>query len=310
MTRGTRTTPFFLAALAVIAGAAVPATASAQRETRSRVDTTFAFSKGGWVDLNLPSGDIIVSGWTRPEARVVARIENGTLDTELSSGRISISVRPRQRHTGNSHYELMVPIGTRVQASSASGDIRIKATAGVVLVNTASGDVEVLDAADRIEIRTASGDVHAGKLRGRTRINSASGDVQLEDVTGDITAQTVSGEITVRGAKSADMRAETTSGEITYVGSIEEKGSYQFSSHSGDVRLEIPAGAGALLQMETYSGTIHSAFPMTLQPGENIGRRRGKRMEFTIGSGGATISVETFSGDITLGRSGRSGREE
>ena len=49
---------------------------------------------------------------------------------------------------------------------------------------------------------------------------------------------------------------------------------------------------------------------MTLQPGANITRRRGKKMDFTIGSGGARVSVGTFSGDITIERSGRSNKEE
>jgi hypothetical protein len=310
MTRRTSTIPRFLATLACIAAAAAQEPAHAQTIVRSRIDTTYALAKGAWVDLSLPSGQITVTGWTRPEVRIIARIDNGQLEATLTESRVFIQTRSRQRHTGDSHYELMVPIGTRVQATSASGDIRVKATAGEVLVNTASGDVEVLDAVDRIEVRTSSGSVHAAKLRGRVRIFSSSGDLQVEDVAGDVNTQTVSGEITVRGATSSQVRAETTSGEITYVGSIEASGSYDFSSHSGDVRLTIPSGAGANLQMETYSGNIHSAFPMTLQPGAGLGRRRGKRMEFTIGNGGARISVETFSGDITIERSSRSGKEE
>src|SRR5687768_6235885 len=42
---------------------------------RSRVDTTIAFNKGGIIDLSLMSGEIIVTGWTRNEARIKAYSE-------------------------------------------------------------------------------------------------------------------------------------------------------------------------------------------------------------------------------------------
>jgi hypothetical protein len=48
---------------------------------------------------------------------------------------------------------------------------------------------------------------------------------------------------------------------------------------------------------------------MTLQPGSRSGGR-GKGMQFTIGGGGARISAQTFSGDITIQRASGASREE
>jgi hypothetical protein len=308
MTRFPRSTPILLAALALGAVACRPSTARAQRE-RMRIDTTFSFNKGGRVELGLTSGEIIVTGWTRPEARVIARLEHdGYLDASLSSDHIRIETRSRSRRLGGGRYELMVPIGTRVQASAVSGDIRITATAGEVQANTVSGSIEVLDAVDRIEIGTVSGDIHAERLRGRTHIHAVSGDLETRDITGDLSAETVNGEIKLRDVKSSRVSAGTVSGEITYVGTIEPAGSYEFNAHSGEVSLEIPSNAGATLNLQTFSGSITSRFPIALQPGQVS--RRGKQQEFTIGGGGARISIETFSGDITLERGARSGRED
>jgi hypothetical protein len=309
MTRFPRSTPILLAALALGAVACRPVTARAQRDARTRIDTTFAFSKGGWVDLGLVSGEIIVTGWTRPEAHVIARLErDGYLDASFSSDRIRIETRSRSRRLGEGRYELMVPIGTRVQASAVSGDIRITATAGEVQASTVSGKIEVLDAAVRIEIGTVSGDIHAERLRGRTHIHAVSGDLETNDITGDVSAETVNGDIKLRNVTSARVRAGTVSGEITYVGTIDPAGSYDFNSHSGEVRLEIPSNAGATLDLQTFSGSITSRFPMAMQPGQIS--RRGRQQEFTIGGGGARITIETFSGDITLERGARSGRED
>ncbi|HVT39267.1 MAG TPA: hypothetical protein VHE78_09500, partial [Gemmatimonadaceae bacterium] len=61
--------------------------------------------------------------------------------------------------------------------------------------------------------------------------------------------------------------------------------------------------------LQTFSGSITSSFPMTLQPGERS-RRSGRKMQFTIGNGSARISAQTFSGDITIERTGRSEKEK
>jgi DUF4097 and DUF4098 domain-containing protein YvlB len=282
----------------------------AEAQSRSRLDTTFAFNKSGAVDLGLISGEITVTGWNRSEIKIVAYTKRGTIETSLSNSRVSLSLRGQRNGNwdSESRYELMVPVGTRVTANSVSGDIVIKATAGETEIGTVSGDIELVDAIDRITINTVSGDVHASKLRGRTRVEGVSSELVLEDVTGDVSAKAVSGDISMRSVKSSSVRAETVSGEITYEGLVHSTGSSEFNAHSGDVRLDIPANTNAQLSLQTWSGEINSQFPMTMQT-EDRGRR-SKRMTFTIGSGaGARISAETFSGDITIERSGRSSKE-
>ena len=68
--------------------------------------------------------------------------------------------------------------------------------------------------------------------------------------------------------------------------------------------------AGANLELETFRGSIASDFPLTLQPGQSTGGRRDRRLDFTIGNGGARISAESFSGDITIRRLPARGNEE
>jgi DUF4097 and DUF4098 domain-containing protein YvlB len=99
------------------------------------------------------------------------------------------------------------------------------------------------------------------------------------------------------------LRSETVSGDMTYDGALDPSGRYEFHSQSGGVRLRVPASAGGSVRIETFSGTLDSEFPMTMQPGER-GSERPKRMEFTFGKGGSRITAETFSGDITIERSG------
>jgi DUF4097 and DUF4098 domain-containing protein YvlB len=309
MNRTTRIATLFAFAAAT---AAAPATACAQRDREvTRVDSTFAFEKGSWVDVGAASGEIIVTGWTRPEAKVYASIDRGWIDAELSPRRITIQTRSDRGRSGPVRIEIMVPIGTKVQVTTAAGSIRVTGTDGEVEASSASGAIEVLGATDRISVHTVTGKVHAAKLRGRVRLGSTSQSIEAEDVIGDLTAGTVSGHITLADVKSSHVSVESVSGTVNYRGSIDPAGSYEFSTHSGNLHLEIPESSAADLALETFSGRITSAFPITLQPGDiSAMARHGKKMEFMIGKGGAHITGTTFSGNITIDRAGHSDREE
>lgn len=273
--------------------------ASARRAT---VDTSYTLTRGGSVDLGLVSGEIIVTGSTRPELRVVADIDRGTLETLFSPSRASVQARKWRGELGRARYEVTVPIGTRVTASAVSGDVMVRATAGEVVISTVSGDVALADAADRYEVSTVSGDVRVTKVRGRGRLNSVSGNLEVRDVAGELVTRSVSGDVDVLDARCEVLRVATTSGEVVYEGSFAPSGTYELSTHSGDVRLAVPGDAGARIELQTYSGDLRSAFPITLQPGGANSARRTRRMEFTVGSGDARVLLETFSGDITIER--------
>jgi hypothetical protein len=101
------------------------------------------------------------------------------------------------------------------------------------------------------------------------------------------------------------VRAETVSGSVEFEGRTERGGRYDFASHSGDVRLVLPQTLGALISVETFSGTIDSDFPITLTPGQ----RHGRQYEFQVGDGGARIGASSFSGGIYIQRGTSRDRE-
>jgi DUF4097 and DUF4098 domain-containing protein YvlB len=122
-----------------------------------------------------------------------------------------------------------------------------------------------------------------------------------------VRAETTSGDVTLLGVTSRNVTASTVSGEVDYEGSIDANGRYEFHSHSGDVRLEIPENTGAQFAIETYSGSLDTEFPLTLQPGQRTSSRP-RRYEFTLGNGSARVTAESFSGDIVLVRRARTNR--
>jgi hypothetical protein len=304
-----------LIAFAVLqaAGAASAAPARAQdveRDERSearatsRLDTTVTIEKGGTVNLQLIEGEIVVSAGTGNQVGIHAYSERGRLQFSASAARVTLDVNSSRGRMGDTRYEVTVPIGVRLELSSVSGDITAHGSKGELEIGAVSGDIDVSDGVGSIEIENVSGNIEASRLSGESRIDAVSGDVSLTDVSGTLELETVSGEITLDGMKLKSLRTETVSGEVTYDGTLDPQGRYEFHSQSGDIRLRIPGSAGGVVRVETFSGSVDSEFAMTMQPGDHGMGEHPKRLEFTFGKGGARITAETFSGDITIEKTG------
>ena len=274
-------------------------------EYASRLDTTLALNRGGTVDLSLVSGEMIVHAWPRDEVKIHATSEHGTLRLDASPSRVSLDVRSYHGRMGDTRFELNVPVGARLLLRSISGEIEATGSKGEVEAHSVSGDIHVEDAAQRVSLESVSGGVRARRLAGDVRVNAVSGDLDVDGVNGDLEAETVSGEVQLQNVQSKYVRVETVSGTVEYQGSADASGRYEFHSHSGDLRLTLPRGAGAVFNVETFSGSLDSDTPITLEPRDDERGARPKRFSFTVGGGGARIIAETFSGDITIQHGGR-----
>jgi hypothetical protein len=274
------------------------------------IDTTIPFAaSGGVIDLTLVSGEITVTGWSRPEARIHVMSDDSPVRFEHGPNRILLDTEHGYgRHHGDDvQYSLTVPVGTRVLMHSTSGDLRSQGTHGEIEARSVSGDVEVDDAVRSATLESVSGNVRARGIDGDARTRSVSGDVDLDRVHGDITLASVSGHGYVTNARSRVVRMETVSGDLAYAGTFDPTGTYDFRAHSGNVRLELPSDVGATISVDTFNGDLRTEFPITVRPtghgNDNEGPTR-HHLDTTIGSGGAHITISTFSGDVELLRSG------
>lgn len=279
--------------------------------TRSEeVDTTFAIAANASVDVQMPhigrgSADVTVRGWSRSEMRVQGETSEGQLSLAIGARHVDIGTRGQSGRTTVEQLEIHVPFGTRVHVNSGNGDITVSGTRGPVDLTSFNGDIEVTEANDRIEIKTFNGDISASGIQGRLSVSASNGDVEIEEARGEIEVNTLNGDIDLVRIESAAVRAKTMSGRITYDGTVERTGEYSFNAFSGGIEMAIPADAGASLSVSTFSGTLDSPdFPLTLSPGTRSRESRGQSMTFDLGGGGARISLESFSGEITIRQRG------
>jgi len=275
----------------------------------TRIDTTVRLDRGGAVDLSLISGKIRVTGWDRSDVKVSASIDNGVLRFNANSSRVSLSVDDsdedggrgrRHNNVGDATYDVSVPRGSRLILEAVSGDVTAKGSQGEIEASSVSGDVDVSDGVRSVSAEAVSGGVRVASVNGDLRAESVSGDLRVDGVSGNVETSTVSGSIRLMRIQSKDVRAETVSGDISYSGTIEPAGRYGFESHSGELRLYIPKGAGAQFSIETFSGDLSTDFPVTVQPTPRGSRRQEGRVEFTTGDGRARVTAQSFSGRIVI----------
>jgi len=296
-------------------GVAVLAAPGAAQPDRQRLDTTFAFTNG-MVDVRSVSGPISITTWNRREVRISAFVERGEIVAELSSSRVRLEAKGVRGRLGDHEFTLVVPAGTRVEANAVSGDVTVRGTRSDIDVETVSGDVRVEDVEGRLNLSSVSGDIAGERVGGTVRFTSVSGEVRLRDASGSIGGESVSGSVEVEG-RATSLRLTSVSGDLTYRGGLDPTGRFAMQAHSGTLTLVLPDDARADLTVKTFTGQLDTRMildgdrrdGMRLRLGGD-GRRRRDAMRLTLGGGGATVDLETFSGTITLRKSGAKASRE
>lgn len=261
-------------------------------------DTTVAVRPGTRLEVHNMGGDIIVRTWERNAVRVVA--EHSSRDrVDIGYGGVVLTVSASSRR-GAPHsvdYTLTVPVAMDLNLSGTFSDISVDGSTGRINLETVEGDVSVRGGGSLVTLHSVSGDVQVSGVRGRLEASSTNGEVVVEDLEGEVSAETTNGDVLLRGIRSGNVSATTVNGDIEYRGSLRDDGQYRLSTHNGDVTVTVPTGTNATVTVSTFSGDFESDFPVTLGPS-----RQGKRFTFTIGTGRATLELESFQGSIRLVR--------
>jgi DUF4097 and DUF4098 domain-containing protein YvlB len=262
-------------------------------------DTTIAVRPGARLELSNVSGDISVQTWSRNSIRVEAEHSSRTrVRVEYEHPSIDI--------TGTHHfapttvdYRLTVPRWMDLELSGIGSDIAVLGTEGDVEVSSVQGEVSVTGAAGHVQAASVEGEVRVTGARGKVEASSVNAVVRVEKASGEVRASSVNGEVVLEDVESADVEGSSVNGEIRYVGTIRDGGSYHFNTHNGAISLTVPDRVNATISVSTFSGEFSSEFPVQISE-----TRRGKRLHFTLGSGGARIELESFQGEIQLKKAG------
>jgi len=264
-----------------------------------QIDTTITAERGQRLLVNAYGGDVTVRSWNRSAVRVEATA-SGSNRVELSSSAAAVTVRTQgRRGPAEVGLRISIPVWMALSLSGVHTNATIAGTRAPISVETVEGEVNVTGGDGLISLRSVQGSVSLQGARGRISVNSVNEDVQVTNSSGEIMAETVNGEIALEGVDAATVDASTVNGDISYAGPIRNGGRYSLSTHNGDITLTVAEGASANVAVLTFNGEFESEFPVPLS-----GTRKGKGFNFTLGSGSAQVTLESFQGTIQLVRPG------
>jgi DUF4097 and DUF4098 domain-containing protein YvlB len=257
-------------------------------------DTTVSVRAGSRLELSSFEGDISVRTWTRNAVRVEADHDDETR-VEIDQGGRAVSVRARSRYgPPEVTWRLTVPADMALSLSSHSGNVSVTGVKGELSISSVEGNIVAQGGSGFVSLQSVEGTIELTDVTGRIAVSTVDGDLVVRNARGSLKGNTVDGEIRLEGIESDEVDASSVDGGITFEGAIRSGGRYHISSHDGDVAVIAPS-ISADVSVSTFSGDFESDFPVVL-----TGSQKGRRMNFTLGGGGARLELESFSGTISL----------
>jgi hypothetical protein len=267
-----------------------------------QIDSTVPVQRGQRLEVSSFAGEIAVKTWDRNAIRVQADPAGGAR-VQIDRAPTTVTVRTEGRRGPPRRVDLVItaPSWLPLDLSGVNTDVTVVGARGPVSVETVQGAVDVDGGNGLVSLKSVQGSVVLKGAKGRLEVHSVNEDVRISNSSGEVTAETVNGGITLRRVDATSVMASSVNGELVYDGTIRNGGRYAFSTHNGDITVTVAEGANATVSVSTFNGEFASEFPVTLTE-----TRKGKRFNFTIGSGSAQVTLESFQGSIELVRPGSS----
>jgi hypothetical protein len=286
-----------------------------------KISRTLNLGADGEIDIANISGDIVVSrnsgnsvvleivktARAGTEAEAKEALNFATVDVVERGTRAEIRARypgfenrrgDRRGMRVDVAMRIAAPAGTRISVKSISGGITVSDIAGALALETVSGSVRLSNTGRLATAKSISGDIEMAdsKADGALSAGSVSGTVRLRGVTArTLSLSTVSGNVNVEDVTSERVDAQAISGNVAFVGNLAPNGRYEFTSHSGNVRVAVDGKTGFQLEATSFSGGISSDLPITTEGGRQPRSLRGK-----FGDGSAILELTSFSGSIII----------
>jgi Toastrack DUF4097 len=315
-----------LVAVLLVACAAVPA-----RSAQGSFDRTLKVTGPVDLDVHTGSGSITVRAGQTGTVRVHGNIRTSGDWFSGSDGeqqvraleahppiaqtgnviRIGRMEDPALRRNVSISYELEVPVSTRLNASSGSGNETLEGIRGPLDARTGSGSLQIARIGGAVHAHAGSGNIELDSVQGAVRADTGSGSIRGTGIAGGIVASTGSGNVRLQQSAPGGVRAETGSGSLELTGingplrahagsgniSVEGKlgGDWYLQTGSGSVTVRLPSDAAFDVYAHTGSGSVSTGLPLTVQ-----GRIDRHHLEGKVHGGGFRLDLSTGSGSIRI----------
>ncbi len=216
---------------------------------------------------------------TNSSGRTTIRVGGGNTVHVVATRRFWVPGQPPDVNLtpAASSVSLEMPTNRTTFGQNATVDYAIEVPAGV-----------------QVNAQSSSGALDIDGIQGAVQAETSSGALTLNNIGGEVRAKTSSGRI--RGTQLRHVRdVQTSSGSVTLEGVFADAA--QVRTSSGEVEVRLGSGSAVAVDISTRSGDINLR-------GVTLGNQSKERnaLKGTFGSpqGGATLAIQTSSGDIRL----------
>jgi hypothetical protein len=313
-----------------VARARVEAAKVERYQRRDREEQTERFTKTvrigatGQIDVSNIAGDITVTRGGGSDATIeVTKVSRGRsiddargmlplvrVEITERGGRVEIRthypddderrINNRRNINVSVGYAISAPAGASITAESISGNVSVRDMQGELSLSSVSGNITIANGGRIATAKSISGNVEisATEIEGASNVSSVSGSVAIRNLKARrLDLGSVSGNVIIEDVTCDRIEAQTTSGNVDFRGALARGGRYNLQSHSGEVRVALVGETGFELDANSFSGSVRTDLPITVQ-GTRGRDRRGQRG--TYGDGSAILHLTTFSGNIVI----------
>ena len=252
--------------------------------------------------LNLV-GSIRVIGWDHDSLAVTGSLPPyaGKMFYFGGAGRaakLGVDAPDGAEPPAGSNLMVYVPRGAKLWIKAATADIDVSGFHGSLDLYSVSGVIRVAGAPAQVYAESMDGRVEITGPATWVRAKTASGPITLRGGGEDVAATTVGGTITVDSARITRGRFESVTGDIRFDGDLDRGASVTFESHSGAIELRLPGTVSADFRINEFQGEIVNG--LSRDRPRSLRERGGRELTFTVGQGGADVSIRSFKGAILL----------
>lgn len=258
----------------------------------------------GEVSIEVVRGEVTVIGWDQNKVSVEGtrddKSERFVFERQGNTIRIEDDVPNNLNRGEGTKITVKIPRGNNLR------------------VDLVSADLSVRDVAGRSDLASVSGNLKLDKLGHEVDAESVSGDIELRGAGRDVSVESVSGSIYAH--VTADrLHAESVSGDVKLLNEGTLKRG-EFSSVSGDVRIESAITADTDIELESVSGDIeltargdvNARIEAETGPGGDIINQLtndapdeaeftgAESLDIKVGNGGGRIQASVVSGEIAF----------
>lgn len=241
-------------------------------------------------------GSVRVVAWDRDSLVVRGRLATpGTFGASGDSLGYKISVDdPPAKSPRPSALVVYLPRRARASIKAVNADVDVDGVGGWIY--TITGSVRATGSLGALEIESMLGPVTVDATAPWLRVRGGDGAVTIRGAPEDADVSTIAGSLDVAAAGIVRGQFGSVSGLVRFRGTPVSGGIYEFSNHSGETALTLPADASAVVALSNVTGTIENGFS-SVRPVASGGRS----LRVTLGRGDAQIIVRSFKGPIRIG---------